>query len=249
MPMLWPDVIDLKLFYASPQGHVARDVIARAIGRVWPSAKNDVVLGLGYAHPYLAPYLQQADRVVTLMPSAQGAVHWPLGDKNLSFLADEAEIPLPDDSVNRVIVIHAFENSEQLRHMLREIWRILVPSGRMLVIVPNRNGVWARVAGSPFAHGSPYSSSQLKAMLRDHSFTPYDSQYCLFTPPTHSRFLLGGWRMFEAVGRRFFTMFGGVIISEAEKQIYASSAPKLAKKKTVRAYEGEAKPAMVRESV
>lgn len=241
--MLWPDVIDLKLFYATPPGHMARDVIARALKKIWPSAKNEVVLGIGYAHPYLAAYVQEADRVLALMPAAQGAVHWPIGDKNLSFLADEAEIPLPNDSVNRVIIAHAFENTEQLRHMLREVWRVLVPSGHMLVIVPNRNGVWARMASSPFAHGSPYSSSQLKAMLRDHSFAPFDSHYALFTPPTNNRFLLGSWRLFEAIGKRFFTLFSGVIVNESEKQIYASSTPKQAKRK-VQVYAPNQQPVM-----
>ncbi|MBM3618800.1 MAG: class I SAM-dependent methyltransferase [Alphaproteobacteria bacterium] len=242
--MLWPDVIDLKLFYASPMGHKARDVIARAISKIWPSAKDEVVLGIGYAHPYLAPYLHDADRVLALMPSAQGALHWPLGDKNLSFLADEAEIPLPDQSVNRVIIMHAFENTEQLRHMLREVWRVLVPSGRMLVVVPNRNGAWARIAGSPFAHGSPYSNSQLKAMLRDHNFAAYDSHYALFTPPTPNKLVLRSSRMFEVVGKRFFNVLGGVIISESEKQVFAPSQPKLAAKRKANGYVATPQPAL-----
>lgn len=243
--MLWPDVIDLKLFYTSPMGHMAQGVIARALQRRWPTAPNDVVLGIGYAQPYLSSYLQDANRVMVLMPAAQGALHWPQDGKNLTFLADESEIPLPDDSVNRVVIVHAFENTEQLRHMLREVWRILVPSGRLLVVAPNRNGVWARMAGSPFAHGSPYSSSQMKAMLRNHSFTPHDMEYALFTPPTTNRFILGGWRAFEFVGRRFFTMFGGVLVSEAEKQIYAASQPKRIKQKAAQPFEGEARPALV----
>ncbi|MCH2547641.1 MAG: methyltransferase domain-containing protein [Alphaproteobacteria bacterium] len=220
--MFWPDVIDLKLFYTSPLGRVSESVIARCISHVWPEAGNECILGIGFTQPYLEPYRENAERIMALMPAAQGALHWPL-DKphNLTFLADEGDIPLPDESMSRVIVIHALENTEQRTHMMREIWRVLAPNGRVMVIAPNRRGVWARMPASPFAHGSPFTAAQLRTLLRDNQFTPYDAHYTLFTPPTTNEILLKASRFFEEVGKRFFTMFSGVIIMEGEKQIYA----------------------------
>ena len=48
-----------------------------------------------------------------------------------------------------------------------EIWRVLSGNGRLLVIAPNRRGIWARFEHTPFGHGRPYTSSQLYRLLRD----------------------------------------------------------------------------------
>lgn len=243
--MFWPDVIDLKLFYTSPLGRMAEGVIARTIRRIWPPANGECVLGIGFTQPYLEPYREDAGRIMALMPAAQGALHWPVdGEPNLTFLADEADIPLPDESVSRVLLVHAVENTEQLRHMLREIWRVLAPNGRVLVVVPNRRGAWARRAISPFAHGSPFSGSQLRSILRDHRFTPYESHYMLFTPPTRYEWLQKTWRIWEYVGSRFFPLFSGLILMEAEKQIYAPSTQRVVRKQRERGYTPSAQPAL-----
>ena len=78
------------------------------------------MLGLGYAVPYLRPFMDDADRVIAAMPPAQGVLPWPSGGPNRVLLADEAELPLPDLSMDRVLLIHAVEQTEQLRQMLRE---------------------------------------------------------------------------------------------------------------------------------
>lgn len=219
--MFWPDVIALKAFYSSPLGLFTSHAITRKLRRVWPEAKDEVMLGLGFALPYLTPYMAQAERIIACMPAQQGVVHWPPQARNLSLLTDEAELPLPDNSIHRVLVVHALENSEHTRNMLSEIWRVLTPTGRLLVVVPNRLGVWARSPASPFAYGHPYLSGQLKQMLSEHSFTPLWSSSALFFPPSERRFMLRSARFLEAVGEFFFPAFGGVLMIEAEKRIYA----------------------------
>ena len=58
--------------------------------------------------------------------------------------------------------------------LLREMWRVLTPEGRLLLIVPNRRGVWARLDTTPFGHGRPYSRGQLERLLTDALFTPLE---------------------------------------------------------------------------
>ncbi len=223
--MFWPDVIDLKEFYATALGEIACHSIRQSIRTIWPVAKGDVVLGIGFTHPYLLHGMEHAERVISCMPAPQGVIHWPNDRPNLTFLADEGELPLADNSINRVLVIHALENSEQVRRMMQEIWRVLTPTGRVLVVVPNRRGIWARSAISPFANGRPYTFQQLRDLLFDNSLTPLQTRSALFFMPTRWQFLLRSAKYLDRIGRFFYRYFGGVIVMEAEKQIYAPTKP------------------------
>lgn len=132
--MFWPDIIDLKMFYAMRSGGMVARIVRQKIRQLWPNMPGETLLGIGYTLPYLDAYLEDADRVLALMPSEQGALRWPAGKSgNLTLIADEGDIPLPEESVSRVLVAHAMENTEQRRHMLREIWCVLAPGGRVLI--------------------------------------------------------------------------------------------------------------------
>lgn len=221
---MWTDVVDLRDFYASSLGQVARRMIRRRLRALWPDVTGQIVLGLGYATPYLNGFRGEAGRVLAAMPAAQGVLHWPLDENGLTTLVDERDLPFPDLSLDRVLLIHAVECAEQLRPMMREVWRVLSGSGRLLVVVPNRRGIWARFERTPFGHGLPYTTGQLSRVLRDNLFTPVDSYRALFVPPVHSRMVLSAAPAWEQVGQRLFTTFSGVVMMEAVKQIYAAGA-------------------------
>ncbi|MEQ8665547.1 MAG: methyltransferase domain-containing protein [Rhodospirillales bacterium] len=223
---MWTDVVDLRDFYSSSLGRVARRMIRRRVRQFWPSTQGLSVLGLGFATPYLRPFVDEADRVVAAMPARQGVLHWPLDGPGLTALVDETELPFDDLSFDRVMLVHGMENAEQLRPMLREIWRILSGNGRLLVITPNRRGLWARFERTPFGHGRPFSRRQLSNELRDAMFTPMSSDSALYMPPLRSPLLQSAAPALENVGRRLFSRFGGVVVMEATKQIYAGSAAK-----------------------
>lgn len=220
---MYSDVLDLRDFYDGSLGQVVRRLIRRRVREFWPDVTGLRVLGLGYATPYLRPFRDEAERVMCLMPAGQGVVFWPHEGPGQVALAEEAELPLPDMSVDRVLLIHALECTEALRPMMREIWRVMAGGGRLIVAVPNRRGIWARSDRTPFGHGSPFSPSQLKQTLRANMFVPERDQCALFLPPTESRFVLAGAGAWEELGSRWFKAFAGVHMIEASKQIYASA--------------------------
>jgi SAM-dependent methyltransferase len=218
------DVIDLNEFYRSRLGQVARRLISRRIRALWPEVRGLSVLGLGYATPYLRAFREEAERVVAVMPAQQGVMHWPENDPSLVCLADEGELPLPDLCIDRLLMVHAVESSEQLRSMMREAWRVLSDSGRMIVVVPNRRGIWARFEQrSPFGHGHPYSQGQIKRLLRDSLFAPTAQEHALFVPPSRKRILLQSANAIERAGNRWFQAISGVLLIEASKQLYAGT--------------------------
>lgn len=221
---MYNDVVDLRDFYGTPLGHAAQRIVRRYIRAAWPDVTGMNVAGIGYPVPYLRGLMDEAERAVALMPAQQGVMRWPADGGNVVSLATEDDLPLPDVSMDRVLMVHALECSEQLRKLLREVWRILAEGGRVLIVVPNRRGIWARLDQTPFGHGHPYTPGQVSRLLRDNLFQPEQSVAGLFVPPTRSRMALASAPAFEKIGARWFQTFGGVLFIEAQKQIYAGSA-------------------------
>lgn len=221
---MWSDVIDLRDFYASSLGQMARRMIRRRLREMWPDLSGQSVLGLGYATPFLRPFVAEAERVFAMMPAPQGVLHWPIGAANATALVEETDLPLADMSVDRILLVHALEHTEQIRPFLREIWRVLSASGRLIVAVPNRRGIWARVDSTPFGHGLPYTAGQLSRLLRDNLFTPLATRSALYTPPVPSRVYLTSAGAWERIGERWFERFAGLVLVEAGKQLYAPTA-------------------------
>lgn len=218
--MHW-DVVDLREFYASSLGMVAVRMIRRRVRQVWPNLKDADLLGLGYASPFLQCFQGEARRVINFMPSGQGVVHWPASGRNATSLVEDLQLPLGDGSIDRIMLVHSMENSEALAGMMREVWRVLAPGGRVMVLVPNRLSLWARSDRTPYGHGRPFSKTQLITLLRHHQFTLEVCHRALFFPPFRRRFWLKGAAAWERVGGKVWPQHGGVLIAEATKRIFA----------------------------
>jgi len=214
------DVTELQAFYDTSLGQVVRRLVRRRVRALWPDVRGEVVLGLGYATPFLRPFRDEAERVFAVMPAVQGVVPWPSDGRGLAALADETELPLPDYSVDRVLLAHGLETSEVRGRLLDEVWRVLAARGRLLVIVPNRRGLWSRTDRTPFGNGHPYSASQLQRLLRQAHFVPDRIERAVHIPPLRSTFLLTSAPAWEEIGRRWFDGFGGVVMVEASKEVY-----------------------------
>lgn len=220
---MWTDVIDLNAFYRSQLGQVARRLIQRQIRRIWPNVRGQTVVGLGYATPYLRQFSTEAERTLAVMPAHQGVTHWPREAPSLVTLSYEEALPFPDYSVDRLLLVHALENAEHMRQMMREAWRILSGSGRMLIVVPSRRGIWARRDATPFGAGKPFSVGQVQKLMRDTQFDPQQTLRALYVPPVQSQFMLHAAPAWERVGERWLNRLGGVLLIEASKQIYAAT--------------------------
>ncbi|MFG1299419.1 methyltransferase domain-containing protein [Xanthobacter sp. V3C-3] len=212
------DVVDLRNFYAQPIGIMTRRLLGRAIRGRFDNVTGLRVLGLGYATPYLGVFREEAERCIAVMPAAQGVVRWPSAAPTLATLADETLLPLPTASMDRVVAVHALEMTPNAAEMLGEVWRVLAPGGRLLAVVPNRRGVWARLDTTPFGNGRPFSRGQVVSLLREAMFTPVGWNEALYAPP--SRWFLRTAVAWERIGARLALPFSGVLVVEATKQLH-----------------------------
>jgi SAM-dependent methyltransferase len=215
-----PDIIDLRAFYGSRLGELAQRAIGMALASVWPKVPNERLVGFGYAAPYLDRFRADTERTFAFMPAGQGAVRWPPMESASTALVFGEELPLPDSSVDRVLFVHALEHAEDPRETLVETWRVLAPNGRLVIVVPNRRGVWARFEHTPFGSGRPYSRAQLGAILREANFTPGAWSEALLFPPVRWRVVTRLAPFMERVGRRLWPVFAGVLVVEAQKRLY-----------------------------
>ena len=213
------DVVDLREFYNSPLGGVVRRLLTSRIRARWRSVRGSQLMGMGFAAPYIGMFRGEASRLGALMPASQGALVWPATGPVHSVMVEEAMLPLPDASVDRLLGVHCLEVSERTGALLREMWRVLTPEGRLLLIVPNRRGIWARMDTTPFGHGRPYSRAQLERLLADALFTPLELTSALFMPPLDRQWLARWATGFERIGARLWSGFAGVIIVEARKEL------------------------------
>jgi len=233
---MYQDVVELRSFYDSALGRVTARLIRNQISALWPDIGGMDVMGLGYATPYLDIFRARANHVVSIMPAPQGVIRWPRhnGNKdndgphrykgNLTALAHEGNLPIKDAAIDRIFMVHILEHTEHSRYLLREVWRTLAPGGRVITVVPNRLGLWARTDRTPFGHGAPFSAAQLKSLFRDNMLTPTRTISALHMPPFKSRYLLSLMSTLEGTGQRWWRNLAGVLIIEAEKQIYATDS-------------------------
>jgi len=215
-----PDVIALRNFYAASLGIAVADCIGAGIRRMWPALAGEHVAGLGYAPPFLERLSEDTASRVAFMPAAQGVMAWPDAARNAAALVEEDALPVPDGAYDRVILVHALEVAERTRGLLRESWRILAPSGRLIVVVPRRRGLWAGLERTPFGSGEPFTRGQLERLLAEHLLPVTNVSSALYLPPMRRMVRSRNLRMADRFGRAIAPRLGGLVIVEAEKQVY-----------------------------
>ena len=236
------DVLDLRNFYyRSALGRAAQKVIRDELRVLWPEAKGQTVAGFGFAVPLLRPFLSDARRVLALMPGPQGVMPWPAGKPNVSLLCEDALWPLQAGQVDKLVLLHGLETSENPSALLDECWRVLGPGGRAVFVVPNRAGLWSRSDRTPFGYGRPYSMGQLEAQLRTHGLIPARHLSTLYQPPSERQVWRRTAGLLERTGRRLPVFAaGGVLMVEVTKQVPQPTRPGLgeAVKRPLRVLEG-----------
>lgn len=216
---MYLDVTELRDFYNSGLGRQTKEKLRSKIYHIWPTVKGDRILGIGFATPFFRRYLKEAERVIAFMPATQGVMRWPPDEQSITSLVLDDLLPLPDSSMDKVLLVHSLEMTDSPRELLREIWRVLTPGGRLLVVVPNRTGLWARLENTPFGYGRPFSRSQLSRLMRESLFSPTGWLSALHTPPIERRSVLGS-KWMERAGVKFWPGFSGVFLMEATKDIH-----------------------------
>ena len=212
----------LQAFYQARLGRMVAQAANARLRAAWETLSGLDMLGIGYPQPFLEPFAKAARRCVLAMPHEQGAIPWDLGQGNVVLLSEPARMPLRDNLFDRVLIAHGMEESDSPQRLLREVWRVMAPEGRLIVLVANRAGLWARSEAQPFGHGRPYSRGQLADLLRGAAFEPLASARVVFAPPVDWPLLLALAPRLEELGSALALPLGGLLLMEAIKRQHIS---------------------------
>lgn len=207
-----PTVEELRAYYATRDGQrVARQLaatMAPAIRR-GPHAR---LLALGYCAPLLRGLdPAQLERLAVVMPEGAGVRLWPRGKPNCAVQADEFSLPFPEAMFDQALLAHSLEFAEPPRKLLRELWRVLTPAGELVLIVPNRLGLWTHFEATPFGQGRPWGKGELSHLLQESMFEPIACRTALVAPPVR------GLRWLDKPLTRVARRFGGIHFVLARK--------------------------------
>jgi hypothetical protein len=216
---MWCSINDLHEFYLTPQGITVQTILSHKLHGLWPNLHGLTLGAYGYPLPYLPTFSQEASHTVVCMPGPLGATPWPVLEANKVLLCEENRIPLMDQCLDRLMLIHALEFTENSRMLLRESWRVLKNGGELLIMVPNRRGFWCRSSTTPLGQGQPYTGRQLFGVLCDNSFQPQKPTYALFHPPLVHSFPYRSFRRLEECGAKWVKKIGGMVIIQAQKSV------------------------------
>ena len=219
------DVIELKEFYSGTElGRTTKQLINRVLGTKINSGSGSLTIGFGYACPFLEDEIKisQNKDFLLLMPSEQGVVSCPEEPKSVSALVDEVSWPINTSSADIILISHGLEVSDNQDLLLQEVLRVLKDSGKLIILVPNRTGFWARSDSTPFGYGKPYSISQLTDLLRKNQFQVDSITPSLYGFPAKKGYWLKSLLLWEKLGTKLNSFFlGGLLVVEARKDVYA----------------------------
>ncbi len=140
-------------------------------------------------------------------------------------VCDLAALPFASHSTDLVVLPHVLEFSDDPHQILREIARILIPEGQIIVIGFNPLSLWGmhrhfkRRKEFPWS-GAYLSLNRLKDWLQLLGFEIDRGTLGCYAPPLAQEKWLQRWHFIENAGRRWWGFSGGVYILRAIKRIH-----------------------------
>ncbi|GJL93969.1 MAG: SAM-dependent methyltransferase [Hyphococcus sp.] len=218
------DILEFHEFYRTALGVATRDFIRDHLRDAWGDSTGLAIAGFGYANPYLECF-GKAERTLALSPGSQGIIRWPTSAKNRACLVGENDWPLPDASLDRVLIVHGLEEASDPHKLMREVWRVLADDGRLIIVTSHRRGLWSMIDSTPFAAGRPYLKRQLNRLLEGAMFRAANWNAALYFPPLKTKLLLRAAKSWERAGARVWPGLSGVLLVEAQKDMLAPAIP------------------------
>ena len=144
---------------------------------------------------------------------------------NANVQCDFHELPFAANSVDLIVMPHVLEFHDDPHQILREVERVLIPDGQLVITGFNPISLWglrqrlSRRRGEFPTDGHYLSVLRLKDWLQLLSFEVERGSFGCYVPPCQTRRWLRRWHFMEAAGDRWWSFAGGVYLLRAVKRV------------------------------
>ncbi len=215
---------DFAKFYQSDLGKIVADLICEYTMTCWldkpqKDLSNEDILGYGFSPPIFSRLKINAARKINYVLQCELSDDEICLAQNDWVIGQETRTPFQDGQFEKILCTNGLEESENPIRTLRELWRILSPEGSLILVVPNRRGLWARSDNSPFGQGRPFSRTQLLKLVSDSLFEVKIARRILYAPPIEHPIINKVCNHFEKIGATLWPTFGGLLFFELKKRV------------------------------
>jgi SAM-dependent methyltransferase len=147
--------------------------------------------------------------------------HSPLDDGRSMIVGEPRHLPVASDNVDVAVLPHTLDFSSDPHQVLREVERILIPEGRVVIVGFNPFSLWGlwrlfgRWRGAVPWCANFLSYPRLSDWLTLLGFDVERMDVIEFRPPTKS----AGLDSIERIGRQVWPMLAGIYVVRAVKRV------------------------------
>jgi len=138
--------------------------------------------------------------------------------------ADPLQLPLASQSVDLVVLPHVLEFHPHPHEVLREVERVLMPEGHVVISGFNTGSLWRMRQMFTFDRKSPWDAKfigllRLCEWLRLLGFELNGGMFGCYAPPFRQRRWLERFAFMEKAGARWWPIAGGIYVVRAVKRV------------------------------
>jgi SAM-dependent methyltransferase len=140
---------------------------------------------------------------------------------------DFAELPFDTHSIDLIVLPHVLEFASEPHQILREVERVLIPEGRVIISGFNRASLWGarqamgRLSKNYFLpkNGEFIGHPRLKDWLKLLDMEVGSSDFGCYAPPFKTEKWLQRYGFMEKAGQRWWPYLGAVYMLQAVKRV------------------------------
>lgn len=137
---------------------------------------------------------------------------------------DMDELPFECGSLDLVLLPHVLEFNAHPHQILREVERVLMPEGHLIISGFNPRSLWGirRAIGSKMGYpwcGNFIALTRLKDWLALLGFEVAAGRFACYAPPLTNPGLLSRFQFMEPAGDRWWAVWGGAYFLHAIKRV------------------------------
>jgi SAM-dependent methyltransferase len=147
--------------------------------------------------------------------------------RQIAVALDFADLPFASQSLDLVVLPHVLEFASEPHQVLREVERVLIPEGQVIICGFNPASLWGVRQGMGRLTSSDYlptagefiSLPRLKDWLKLLNLDPSRSHFGCYAPPFRTTQWLNRFAFVEDAGQRWWPYLGAVYVVHAIKRV------------------------------